>query len=361
MSSILSKKFKRVLITGGSGFIGSNLLQRLFKEKGLHIFNLDKLSYSSDKQFGNLLKNNETKYKFLKVDLNNQQNTRDALELSKPDLIINLAAESHVDRSIDNPKLFLESNTVGTFNLLEASRKYWNSLELDKKDLFKFIHVSTDEVFGSLSKTGKFNEKSQYFPSSPYSASKAASDHFVASWYQTYGFPGIVSNCSNNYGPRQFPETLIPLTIQKIIKNSQIPIFGNGENIRDWLFVEDHLDALFLIATKAKPGSKYCVGGGTEITNLNLIKLICEKIDNKFEIHSNSDKLITFVQDRPGHDFRYSIDNSLIKNELKWEPKTSLNKGLDKTINWYYNNLEWCKGIMNESKYNLERFGMKNV
>ena len=360
MQKFLLDKYKRILVTGGSGFIGSNLLKRLFKEENLHIFNLDKLSYSSDKFFGNSKeKDTYIKYNFLKVDLNNEIDTRNALEISKPDLIIHLAAESHVDRSIDSPKIFLESNTIGTFNLLEASRQYWNNLNLNKKNLFKFIHVSTDEVFGSLSSSGKFKENSQYEPSSPYSASKAASDHFVRSWYKTFKFPSIISNCSNNYGPRQFPEKLIPLTIQKIINKSIIPIFGNGSNIRDWLFVDDHIEALLLIANNGSSGSRYCIGGGEEITNVNLIKLICEKIDKKFDSFSNSDRLIKFVKDRPGHDFRYSIDNSFIKEELKWQPKTTLNKGLDKTIDWYFNNLKWCREMINDSKYNLNRLGTK--
>ncbi len=361
MRNNFSRNFNRILITGGSGFIGSNLLQRLFKEKDLNIFNLDKLSYSSDQSFNNFkTKDNEIKYKFLKVDLSNKTDTREALEFSKPDLIINLAAESHVDRSIDSPDIFLESNTVGTFNLLETARQYWNNLSLDKKDLFRFIHVSTDEVFGSLSLTGKFNENSQYQPSSPYSASKAASDHFVTSWYKTFNFPSIVSNCSNNYGPRQFPEKLIPLTIQKIINNSQIPIYGNGSNIRDWLFVEDHIEALLLIAIKGELGSRYCIGGGVEVTNLELIKSICKRIDEKFESFSNSERLINFVKDRPGHDFRYSIDNSLIRKELNWEPKIELNDGLDKTIDWYFHNISWCEEILSQSKYNLERLGLKS-
>ena len=359
MKFFLSHKFKRILITGGAGFIGSNFIKELEKNLDLCVFNLDKISYSSDIKFANKfnIKNNNT-YKFLKVDLTCESKINDAIEFAKPDLIINFAAESHVDRSITDPRIFLQSNTIGTFNLLEASRNYWNQLPLNKKNLFKFIHVSTDEVFGSLENEGRFSENSQYQPSSPYSASKAASDHFVMSWFKTYKFPSIISNCSNNYGPRQFPEKFIPLIIQKIINNSQIPIYGNGNNIRDWLFVKDHVSALLKIANDGEIGARYCIGGGQEIPNIELVKLICEKMDKKLHRNQKSLKLITHVPDRPGHDYRYSIDYSLIKDKLNWSPDTPLEKGIEKTLDWYLNNQLWCKEIVEKSKYNLQRLGI---
>ena len=359
MKFFLSQKFKRVLITGGAGFIGSNFIKELEKNLDLCIFNLDKISYSSDLKFANKLniKNNNT-YKFLRVDLTCESKTNDAIEFAKPDLIVNFAAESHVDRSITDPRIFLQSNTIGTFNLLEASRNYWNQLPLNKKNLFKFIHVSTDEVFGSLENEGRFSENSQYQPSSPYSASKAASDHFVMSWFKTYKFPSIISNCSNNYGPRQFPEKFIPLIIQKIINNSKIPIYGDGSNIRDWLFVKDHVNALVKIANDGENGARYCIGGGQEIPNIELVKLICEKMDKKLDRDQKSSELITYVPDRAGHDYRYSIDYRLIKDKLKWEPDTSLEIGIENTLDWYLNNQLWCKEIVERSKYNLQRLGI---
>ena len=359
MKFFLSNQFKRILITGGAGFIGSNFIKELEKNLDLCIFNLDKISYSSDIKFANKFnfKNNNT-YKFLKVDLTCESKIIDAIEFAKPDLIVNFAAESHVDRSITDPRIFLQSNTIGTFNLLEASRNYWNQLPLNKKNLFKFIHVSTDEVFGSLENEGRFSENSQYQPSSPYSASKAASDHFVMSWFKTYKFPSIISNCSNNYGPRQFPEKFIPLIIQKIINNSKIPIYGNGNNIRDWLFVKDHVNALLKIANDGENGARYCIGGGQEIQNIELVKLICEKMDKKLQRNQNSSRLITHVPDRPGHDYRYSIDYSLIKDKLNWSPDTPLEKGIEKTLDWYLNNQLWCKEIVEKSKYNLQRLGI---
>ena len=344
MKNNLSTKFKKVLVTGGAGFIGSNFIFKNLDDKKLKIFNLDKISYSSNNIFTDekLIKNQKN-LSFMKVDLKDQIKIRNALEFTQPDLIINFAAESHVDKSIINPRLFVESNTIGTFNLLEAVRSYWNKLSLNKKDAFKFLHVSTDEVFGSLNEEGKFSEKSPYLPSSPYSASKAASDHFVNSWHITYKIPTIIINCSNNYGPRQYPEKLIPLTIKNIINNIAIPIYGNGTNRRDWIYVDDHIDALFLCALNGLPGKKYCVGGGNDISNIELVKFICKKLDQITQRESEAELLIKFIKDRPGHDFRYSIDSKLIKDDLNWEPITSIDEGLDKTIHWYLNNPNWLK------------------
>ena len=342
MNYKLSNYFKNIIITGGAGFIGSNLVLRLIKDKNLNIFNIDKISYSSDKEFlnnSNIKKN--INYQFLKVDLLNQIETNNAIESINPDLIINFAAESHVDRSICNPRLFLESNVIGTYNLLEASKNYWNKLSVKEKLKFKFMHISTDEVFGSLLDTGKFSEISPYQPSSPYSASKASSDHFVNAWFKTYDFPSIITNCTNNYGPRQFPEKLLPLCISKILTNSRIPIYGDGSNIRDWIYIDDHLDSLEIIALKGKPGKRYCIGANQEISNLEIIKLLCKKLDKKLNRKNSSLDLIEFVKDREGHDYRYSVDFSFIKKELNWEPKVNLDIGLDKTISWYLNNIEW--------------------
>ena len=348
MKNFLSTKFKKILVTGGAGFIGSNFIFKNLHDKKLKIFNLDKISYSSNNFFTNetLIKNQDN-LSFLRVDLKDQIKTRHALEFSKPDLIINFAAESHVDKSIINPRLFLESNTLGTFNLLEEVRSYWNKLSLSKKDDFRFLHVSTDEVFGSLSKEGKFSENSPYLPSSPYSASKAASDHFVNSWHITYKIPTIIVNCSNNYGPRQYPEKLIPLTIKNIINNIEIPIYGDGTNRRDWIYVDDHIDALFLAALNGLPGKKYCIGGGNDISNIELVKFICKKLDQITQRERKAELLIKYIKDRPGHDYRYSIDSSLIKKDLNWEPITGIDEGLDKTIEWYLNNPSWLKILKN--------------
>ena len=346
-----------ILVTGGSGFIGANFILNWFSENEEPLVNLDKLTYASNQENLKHLKKSEN-YFFEKGSIEDFSLVSALLEKYRPRSIVNFAAESHVDRSINNPRDFLNSNTIGTFNLLESAREYWNMMPIKKKELFRFIHVSTDEVFGSLKKIGKFSESSQYKPSSPYSASKAASDHFVSSWFKTYKLPTVISNCSNNYGPRQFPEKLIPLTIMKIINNEKIPIYGNGSNIRDWLFVDDHIDALRTLSMKGEPGKKYCIGGGQELNNLKIINLICEKMDKKLKNKNKSNSLISFVQDRAGHDYRYSIDYTLISEELNWAPKTSLDEGLDRTLDWYLNNQKWCYEVVKSSKYNFERLGI---
>lgn len=329
-----------ILITGGCGFIGANYIIYSLNKSKEPLVNLDKLTYAANKK--NLSEvANQDNYFFEKGSIDNLSLVTSLLNKYQPRLVINFAAESHVDRSIKKPRAFLESNTIGTYNLLESSRNYWEKLSLFKKENFRFIHISTDEVFGSLKKTGKFSENSPYNPSSPYSASKAASDHFVSAWYKTYGFPSIITNCSNNYGPRQFPEKLIPLTIKKILDNKKIPIFGDGNNIRNWLFVEDHIDAIILIALRGTIGKKYCIGAEKEVSNLDLVKIICKKIDNKTFREQKSEALIDFVEDRLGHDFRYSIDSSMLKKELGWTAQTDLEIGLEKTINWYLENIDW--------------------
>ena len=269
----------KIVVTGGAGFIGGTLIRKLLKEKKYLIYNIDQLSYASDLSWLNSSKYDQSLHNFLKIDLRNKEILENTLKEIEPNLIMHLAAESHVDRSIDNPLNFIESNIIGTFNLLEASRAYWKNIRDIKKKLFRFIHISTDEVFGSLGMDGKFDENSQYSPRSPYSSSKASSDHLVQSWYHTYGLPTIISNCSNNYGPYQFPEKLIPLSILKGIKGEMIPLYGDGLNIRDWLYVEDHVEALLLIAEKGKIGSSYCVGGFGERSNKEVQLQICKILD----------------------------------------------------------------------------------
>ena len=347
----LLKNHCRVLITGGYGFIGGNLIRKLLLNSSLNIFNIDKLGYASD-QFAikNLLSKmkNEQKerYKFFKINLCNLKEVEELINYIRPDLIFHLAAESHVDRSIQSPSGFIDSNIIGTFNLLYSSRKLFDSFSDEDQNKFKLIHVSTDEVFGTLGVIGQFSENSPYSPRSPYSASKAASDHLVNAWHHTYGLPTITTNCSNNYGPWQFPEKLIPLAINKAINGEKIPLYGDGSNVRDWLFVDDHIDALLIVASKALIGKRYCIGGSSEKTNREVLETICEILDKSISRATSFKKLITNVKDRPGHDFRYSIDSSLIQNELGWAPKYNFNQGIEKTVNWYLKNPIWSQEIL---------------
>ena len=334
---------KRVLVTGGAGFIGSALIRRLLDKTNSKIFNLDKLSYSSslisiEKKLRKLGSENSYRYKTLKVDLANQKKTQIAIEESDPDIIFHLAAESHVDRSISDPSVFIQSNIVGTSNLLSSAKLHFDKLKQKRKSFFRFHHVSTDEVFGSLGLNNYFDELTKYSPRSPYSASKASSDHLVSAWHHTFELPISITNCSNNYGPWQFHEKLIPTVILKAISNKEIPLYGTGENIRDWLHVDDHVDALLLAAINGKVGKTYCVGGNTEKSNKELVNLICEYLDSLKKQTSSYKNLIKEVKDRPGHDFRYAIDSSLIKKDLNWNPKTDFNKGIRETINWYVEN-----------------------
>ena len=338
----------KVLVTGGAGFIGGAVIRKLLKETNWDIFNLDKLGYASDLTSINetiltLGIEKEERYKLLKVDLTNNIETFKALKFADPDLIMHLAAESHVDRSINGPGEFIKSNILGTFNLLEASREHYEKLTYKRKSNFLFHHVSTDEVYGTLGKEGKFRENSQYDPRSPYSATKASSDHLVNSWHHTFGLPIIMTNCSNNYGPWQYPEKLIPKIIVNALNNSKIPIYGRGENIRDWLFVDDHTDALFNVITRGKIGEKYCIGGNQEKTNNQIAELICGYLDKVYPCNKSYKSLITYVKDRKGHDFRYSIDTTKINKELKWEPKYKFEEGLKITIDWYLNNIDFIK------------------
>ena len=333
---------KTLIITGGAGFIGSHVVRRFVNEyPDYQIINLDKLTYA-----GNLanLKDIEDKpnYRFIKADITDSQLMLDIFEKEQPDGIIHLAAESHVDRSISSPLEFVMTNVVGTVNLLNAARAAWKG----NYDDHRFYHVSTDEVYGALGKTGMFTEQTAYDPHSPYSASKASSDHFVRAYHETYGINTVISNCSNNYGSHHFPEKLIPLAIHNIQHNKPVPIYGKGENVRDWLFVEDHARAIDLIYHKAAPGSTYNIGGHNEWTNLDLIELLCNIMDDRLGRQPGSSaRLITFVTDRAGHDLRYAIDADKLEKDLGWRPSLRLEEGLAKTVDWYLANEEWLRGV----------------
>ena len=318
-SSFLGKK-RKILVTGGAGFIGSNLISKLMNNRNFKIFNLDKLSYASSKyNINDLYVHSESiiepNYELLEVDLVDANKTTDAIKYSDPDLVFHLAAESHVDRSIKGPDVFINSNIVGTYNLLNSLRNHYETLPEDRQLCFKLIHISTDEVFGELGVSGYFSETSQYAPRSPYSASKAGSDHLVNAWFHTYGLPSIITNCCNNYGPRQFPEKLIPLVISRALNNQDIPMFGQGENIRDWLFVDDHISALLLIAEKANAGQRFCIGAGEEFSNKKVINIICDILDSKRPNQFSYKKLIKSVDDRLGHDFRYALNSNKIRKK----------------------------------------------
>ena len=337
---------KRILVTGGAGFIGGAVVRRLLLESDATVFNLDKLGYASDltsieHTIAALATRGEgavaTRHQFLQVDLADAEATQKAIATADPDLVMHLAAESHVDRSIEGPGAFIESNLIGTFNLLQASRLHFEQLEGQRKENFRFHHISTDEVFGSLGATGKFSETTPYDPRSPYSASKAASDHLVNAWYHTFGLPIILTNCSNNYGPWQYPEKLIPVVILKAVAGEAIPLYGDGMNIRDWLFVEDHVDALLLAANNGRIGESYCIGGHGERTNLQVIENICTILDKLKPEGSPHRNLITFVKDRLGHDRRYAINPEKITTELGWQPRHDFEAGLEETVKWYVN------------------------
>ena len=363
--------YERILVTGGAGFIGGFLVRTLLKETNAKIYNFDKLGYASDcSSIENLIEeidNEEQKkifssrYKFFRGDLNNKKILKEVFEISRPNLVFNLAAESHVDRSIDSPQHFVESNIIGTFNLLETIREKNINNVLNKEATTKLIHISTDEVFGSIEIPSKFNEFSPYDPRSPYSASKASSDHLTNAWFHTYGVDSIITNCSNNYGPWQFPEKLIPLVILKALNNEDIPIYGDGKNVRDWIYVGDHVNGLIYSAVYGKGGEKYCIGSSNEIPNIDLVNKICLKLDKFKPGNQNYSNLIKFVKDRSGHDRRYAIDSLLIKNKLGWSPQMNIDDGLDLTIKWYLSNLNWCKKVANQSSYYGDRLGVDNL
>ena len=346
-----------ILVTGGAGFIGGCLVRKLLNETKSRIFNIDKLGYASDLSW---LKNhkNSSNHKLINIDLFDAKKTQDAINLADPDYVIHLAAESHVDRSIEDPKIFINSNISGTFNLIDIIRKHWDNLPPKRKSNFRFLHVSTDEVFGTLGDEGVFTEKTKYDPRSPYSASKACSDHLISAWHHTFGIPTLVTNCSNNFGPRQFPEKLIPLIILKAINKEKIPIYGDGKNIRDWLFVEDHVKALIMVLIKGEVGEKYCIGGNTEKNNFEIAVEICNLISKKIDNQFNYKDLIEFVKDRPGHDRRYAIDTSYIKKKLNWSQENNFKVNLESTVQWYITNQNWCDSIKSNSNYKGQRLGI---
>lgn len=330
-----------ILVTGGAGFIGSNFVLNWLSTQNEGLINLDSLSYAAD--LNNLESISENKeYFFIKGSIEDQNLIEQILEKYNPRAVINFAAETHVDRSIENPEIFMKTNIFGTFHLLNASLKFWKKISLDNQKKFKFLHISTDEVFGSLSlEDEKSNELSPYKPNSPYSASKAASDHLVRAWGETYKLPVITTNCTNNYGPHQFPEKLIPLLIHNCLNNKKLPIYGKGENVRDWLYVEDHCEAIKEVLVKGSIGETYNIGGNNEKTNIEIVKTVCSTLDEIKPRKNNSSykELITFVEDRPGHDFRYSLDISKIKKELNWQPQETFESGIRKTILWYLENM----------------------
>ena len=353
---------QRILVTGGAGFIGGAVVRRLLSENKAVVFNLDKVGYASDcsgieATLQGLGPDASDRYRFMRVDLADGEATAAALKEADPDLVMHLAAESHVDRSIDGPGAFLSSNVTGTFSLLEAVRAHWGALPHERQQGFRFHHISTDEVFGSLGATGRFSETTPYDPRSPYSATKAASDHLVMAWHHTYGLPVVLTNCSNNFGPWQFPEKLIPVVILKALEGEPIPLYGDGANVRDWLFVEDHVDALLLAAAEGVPGESYCVGGHGERTNKQVVEAICALLDQLRPDGAPHSRLITPVADRPGHDRRYAIDPTRISRELGWQPRHGFAEGLEATVRWYVDHLAWCHEVRDRAGYGGERIG----
>lgn len=348
---------RRFMVTGGAGFIGSAVVRHLIETSAHEVAVVDKLTYAGNLDNLACVAGNP-RYQFMQADICDARAMRQVCESFRPDTIMHLAAESHVDRSIDGPGAFIETNVMGTYVLLQSARDYWQNLGLTEQARFRFHHVSTDEVFGSLGPDGLFQETSPYQPNSPYSASKAASDHLARAWHHTYGLPAVVSNCSNNYGPYHFPEKLIPLAILNALEGKPIPVYGDGGNVRDWLYVEDHARALVQVALRGEPGESYNVGGACEETNLEVVRRICRLMDEMAPEKAGGphERLIVYVTDRPGHDQRYAIDAGKIKRELGWEPRETFATGLRKTVQWYLDNQHWWQRIRS-GVYRGERLG----
>ncbi|PHS68207.1 MAG: dTDP-glucose 4,6-dehydratase [Methylophaga sp.] len=349
----------KLLITGGAGFIGSALIRQLILETDVDVINVDKLTYAGNLE-SLITVENHPHYHFVQADICDAEAMNAVFDQFKPTAVMHLAAESHVDRSIDGPGEFVQTNLVGTYTLLEAARKYWLNLDDEAAQAFRFHHISTDEVFGSLGETGLFTEETSYQPNSPYSASKAGSDHLVRAWLHTYGLPVLMTNCSNNYGPYQFPEKLLPLMISNALVGKALPIYGKGDNIRDWLYVDDHANALRVVLEQGKVGESYNIGGFNEHTNLDVVHTLCDILDellpdSPYIPHKN---LIEFVADRPGHDQRYAIDATKLEKELGWTPRETFSTGLRKTVEWYLNNREWCEHVLDGS-YQQQRLGLQ--
>ncbi|WP_143870075.1 dTDP-glucose 4,6-dehydratase [Catenovulum sediminis] len=354
----------KILVTGGAGFIGSAVIRHIINNTEHAVINVDKLTYAGNLQSLTSVSGN-TRYAFEKVDICDAEAIKDVFNNHKPDIVMHLAAESHVDRSIDGPGEFMQTNIIGTYTLLEQARAYWSNLQGEAKERFKFHHISTDEVYGDLPHPDEvehgtelplFTEETAYEPSSPYSASKASSDHLVRAWARTYGLPTLVTNCSNNYGPYHFPEKLIPLVILNAVAGKPLPVYGKGNQIRDWLYVEDHAEALVLVATEGKVGETYNIGGHNEKQNIEVVKTICQILDEIKPKATQYAEQITFVADRPGHDMRYAIDASKIQKELGWKPKETFETGLRKTVIWYLENETWWQNVLS-GDYQLERLG----
>ena len=347
-----------IAVTGGAGFIGSAVVRRLVRDTAATVVNVDSLTYA-----GNLDSVREVaedpRYRFERVDIRDAAELRRVFTEHRPSAVLHLAAESHVDRSIDGPAEFVGTNVVGTFTLLEEARRHWQSLGGEARARFRFLHVSTDEVFGSLGEEGLFHEERPYAPSSPYSASKAGSDHLVRAWHHTYGLPVLTTHCSNNYGPYQFPEKLIPLVILNALEGKPLPVYGRGENVRDWLYVEDHADALLAVLERGRPGETYCIGGHNEMRNLDVVRAICALVDEAAPDPAGGarERLIRFVEDRPGHDLRYAIDAGKIRRELGWTPRESFETGLRRTVRWYLENRAWWERVRSGA-YRGERLGL---
>jgi dTDP-glucose 4,6-dehydratase len=348
---------RTLLVTGGAGFIGSALVRHLIRHTDHRVVNVDKLTYAGHPSTVASV-SEDPRYSFERADIADASAMERIFGEYRPDAVMHLAAESHVDRSIDGPAAFITTNVVGTYTLLEAGRAYWKTLPDADRDAFRFLHVSTDEVYGMLGAEGYFTEETRYDPSSPYSASKASSDHLVRAWHHTYGFPTLVTNCSNNYGPFQYPEKLIPVVILNALEGKAIPVYGRGENVRDWLFVDDHVRALLTALEKGEPGQTYNIGGHNEKQNIDVVRTICTLLDELVDepAAARHEDLIEFVTDRPGHDFRYAIDASKIERELGWTPDETFETGLRKTVEWYLHNRKWCD-LVTRDTYDRSRLG----